>query len=186
MLIFTIIYETSNNITFRVDKTKWEPCISKRYFSLLHCIVTHLLLSVTHIFLHDNQIYHHVFLFNNLMNCFSSPRYLIIPYTVIHPYSLKYLFIFNSLKSIRPLFIITPYITWCKAVIPPMLILLMSMSMLTLLSMLMITSPSASFMLSSKTISSGNLTRRMPGCVLVKKLARLDIPRYLICMLIFV
>ena len=67
--------------------------------------------------------------------------------------------------------------TWWMAVMPDMLILLMSMSTLTLLSILMTASPSLSLMLSWNTISSGNLTRRWPGCVRAKKLARRDISR---------
>ena len=53
--------------------------------------------------------------------------------------------------------------TWWMAVMPDMLILLMSMSTLTLLSILMTASPSDSLILSWKTISSGNLTRLTPG-----------------------
>ena len=64
--------------------------------------------------------------------------------------------------------------TWWIAVIPDIVIRLMSMSTLTLLSILITASPSLSLMLSWKTISSGNRTRLTPGWVLAKKLALLD------------
>ena len=67
------------------------------------------------------------------------------------------------------------FFTWWMAVIPDMLILLMSMSTLTLLSILITSSPSLSLTTSWKTISSGNLTRLCPGWVRAKKLALLDI-----------
>ena len=68
-------------------------------------------------------------------------------------------------------------ITWCRAVMPDMLILLMSMSTLTLLSILMTASPSLSLTLSWNTISSGNLTLRWPGWVRAKKLALRDMTK---------
>ena len=64
--------------------------------------------------------------------------------------------------------------TWWIAVIPDIVIRLMSMSTLTLRSILITASPSLSLMLSWKTISSGNRTRLTPGWVLAKKLALLD------------
>ena len=64
--------------------------------------------------------------------------------------------------------------TWWIAVIPDIVIRLISMSTLTLLSILITASPSLSLMLSWKTISSGNRTRLTPGWVLAKKLALLD------------
>ena len=67
--------------------------------------------------------------------------------------------------------------TWWIAVIPDIVIRLMSMSTLTLLSILITASPSLSLMLSWKTISSGNRTRLTPGWVLAKKLALLDMFR---------
>lgn len=66
-------------------------------------------------------------------------------------------------------------LTWWIAVMPDMLILLMSMSTLTLLSILITSSPSLSFTTSWNTISSGNRTLRAPGWVLAKKLALRDI-----------
>ena len=68
-------------------------------------------------------------------------------------------------------------ITWWRAVMPDMLILLMSMSTLTLLSILMTASPSLSLTLSWNTISSGNLTLRWPGWVRAKKLALRDMTK---------
>ena len=64
--------------------------------------------------------------------------------------------------------------TWCRAVIPAILILLTSMWRLARRSMTMIASPSASLIVSSNTISSGNLTLRRPGCCRAKNEARRD------------
>ena len=68
-----------------------------------------------------------------------------------------------------------PVLTWWRAVMPAMLILLTSMSTLALRNIAMMASPSASLMLSSKTTSSGKRTLRTPGCCRAKKEARRDI-----------
>ena len=60
---------------------------------------------------------------------------------------------------------------------PAVLILFTSICMLTLLSMLITISPSASLMHSSNTISSGNRTLLWPGCCRAKKLALRDISK---------
>ena len=66
------------------------------------------------------------------------------------------------------------YTTWCRAVIPAMLILFTSISRLTLLSIITTISSSLSFTQSWKTSSSGNLTLFSPGWWRAKKLALLD------------
>lgn len=66
------------------------------------------------------------------------------------------------------------YTTWCRAVIPAMLILFTSISRLTLRSIITTISSSLSFTQSWKTSSSGNLTLFSPGWWRAKKLALLD------------